>query len=151
MAFDLVITDAEAVLADRGVTACDIAIKDGKIAGIFAPGAAPPGAQTMSARGLLLMPGGVDVHLHLGHGKDLARPRVPGDAASETGAAAHGGITTFVSYVMSADPYEDFFDELKSVAEAGARIDFGFHFIIATRRQLASVPRYVREFGVPTM
>lgn len=47
--------------------------------------------------------------------------------------------------------YEDFFDELKSVAQAGARIDFGFHFIIATRQQIASVPRYVREFGVPTM
>lgn len=151
MAFDLVITGAEAVLAGRGVTACDIAIKDGKIAGLFEPGAGPSAETTFSARGLTLMPGGIDVHLHLGHGKDIARPRVPGDAASETGAAAHGGITTFVSYVMSADPYENFFDELKSVAQAGARIDFGFHFIIATRHQLANVPKYVRDFGVPTM
>jgi len=151
VSFDLVVRGADAVLADRGVTSCDIAIKSGKIAGIFEPGTALSGEREMSARGLLMMPGALDVHLHLGHGKDIARPRVPGDAASETGAAAHGGITTFVTYVMSADPYEDFFDELKSVTEAGARIDFGFHFIIATRRQLASVPRYVRDFGVPTM
>lgn len=151
MAFDLVIRGAQAVLADRGVTACDIAIKSGKIAGIFEPGTAPASEQEFSARGLTMMPGALDVHLHLGHGKDIARPRVASDAETETGAAAHGGITTFVSYVMSAEPYENFFDELKSVAEAGARIDFGFHFIIATRQQIASVPRYVREFGVPTM
>lgn len=149
-AYDLIIKDGDVVLSDRGVTRCDVAVTNGKIAGLLEAGASSLAKEEISARNLVLMPGALDVHLHLGHGKDIARPRVPADAASETAAAAHGGITCFVTYVMSAEPYEEFFDELKSVAEAGARIDFGFHFIIATRQQLASVPRYVQEFGVPT-
>jgi dihydropyrimidinase len=92
----------------------------------------------------------IDVHLHLGHGKDIARPRVPEDAATETAAAALGGITTFIPYLMATDPFETLFDEVNEVTEAGARIDFGYHFIISTEAQLAGVPRYAREFGVPS-
>ena len=79
----------------------------------------------------------IDVHLHLGHGKDIARPRVPEDAATETAAAAIGGVTAFVPYLMATDPFETLFDEVKSVTAAGARIDFGYHFIISTEAQLA--------------
>jgi dihydroorotase-like cyclic amidohydrolase len=99
--------------------------------------------------GLTVFPGAVDAHLHLGHGADIARPRVPADAASETAAAVLGGVTSLIPYVMSGDPYEAFFDEMKAVTEAGARIDFGYHFIIASEAQLAAVPRYV-AMGVPT-
>ena len=45
MAFDIIIRGAEAVLADRGVTACDIAVKSGKIAGIFEPATPQPSEQ----------------------------------------------------------------------------------------------------------
>ena len=93
-------------------------------------------------RGLVILPGVIDGHLHLGHGKDIARPRVPADAAQETAAAAVGGVTTFIPYLMSAEPYETLFDEVRDVTQAGARIDFGYHFIIATEAQLAAVPRY---------
>ena len=92
----------------------------------------------------------IDVHLHLGHGKDIARPRVPEDAATETAAAALGGITTFIPYLMATEPFETLFDEVRAVTEAGARIDFGYHFIISTEAQLAGVPRYAREFGAPS-
>ena len=36
------------------------------------------------------------------------------------------------------------------VTEAGARIDFGYHFIISTEAQLASVPTYATDFGAPS-
>jgi dihydroorotase-like cyclic amidohydrolase len=75
---------------------------------------------------------------------------VPEDASTETAAAAIGGVTTFVPYLMATDPFETLFDEVKSVTQAGARIDFGYHFIISTEDQLAGVPRYVRDFGVPS-
>lgn len=61
-----------------------------------------------------------------------------------------GGVTTFIPYLMATDPFEAIFDEVKSVTAAGARIDFGYHFIIATEAQLAGVPRYARNFGVPS-
>ena len=80
---------------------------------------------------------------------DIARPRAPEDAAGETGAAAVGGVTTFVPYLMATDPFEAIFDDVRAMTEAGARIDFSYHFIISTEAQLAGVPRYV-QMGVPS-
>lgn len=148
--FDLVIRGGEAILPGTGLTACDIAVKDGRIAAIMAPGAAATATEEFSAKGLVVMPGAIDVHLHLGHGKDISRPRVPEDAARETAAAAAGGVTTFIPYLMATEPFETLFDEVVAVTEAGARIDFGYHFVISTEAQLAGVPRYVSEYGAPS-
>ena len=73
--FDLVIKGGDAILPGHGRTTCDIAIHAGKIAAILAPGVSAPAHQELSARGLVLMPSAVDVHLHLGHGKEIARLR----------------------------------------------------------------------------
>ena len=89
--FDLVIKGGDAILPGRGRTACDIAIHAGIIEAILVPGEPVLAYQEISARGLVIMPGAVDVHLHLGHGRDIARPRVPADADRETAAAAKGG------------------------------------------------------------
>ena len=148
--FDLIIRDGEAILPGQGRTRCDVAVKDGRIAAILAAGAPCAAAEEVSVRGLVVMPGAIDVHLHLGHGKDIARPREPGDADRETAAAAKGGVTSFVPYLMATDPFEQVFDDVVAVTEAGARIDFGYHFIISTEDQLAGVPRYASDYGVPS-
>jgi dihydropyrimidinase len=148
--FDLVIKGGDVILPGRGRTVCDIAIHGGKIAAILAPGEAVPAQEEMPAHGLVVMPGAVDVHLHLGHGKDIARPREPLDADRETAAAAKGGVTTFIPYLMATEPFEAIFDDVVAVTEQGARIDFGYHFIIATEAQLAGVARYVRDCGAPS-
>ena len=62
---------------------------------------------------------------------------MPEDAAGETAAAAAGGVTTFIPYLMATEPFEDIFEDVRAVTEAGARIDFGYHFIISTEAQLA--------------
>ena len=90
---DLVIRHARAVLPGRGLVEADLALANGRIAALLAPGARISAAAELDARGLVVMPGAIDVHLHLGHGKDISRPRVPDDAAQETAAAAVGGIT----------------------------------------------------------
>jgi dihydropyrimidinase len=150
MPFDLVVRGGTVVLPQTDGVAADIAISEEKIAAILAPGTAVEAAATLDVADKVVLPGVIDVHLHLGHGKDIARPRVPEDAATETAAAALGGITTFIPYLMATDPFETLFDEVNEVTEAGARIDFGYHFIISTEAQLAGVPRYAREFGVPS-
>ena len=150
MKFDLVIRCGTVVLPQTDGVAVDIAISDGRIAALLLPGTAAEATETLDASGKTVLPGVIDVHLHLGHGKDIARPRLPEDASTETAAAAIGGVTTFVPYLMATDPFETIFDEVKAITKAGARIDFGYHFIIATEDQLAGVPRYARDFGVPS-
>ena len=150
MPFDLVVRGGNVVLPQTDGLAVDIAISEEKIAAILAPGTEVDAADLLDATDKVVLPGVVDVHLHLGHGRDIARPRVPEDAATETAAAALGGITTFIPYLMATDPFETLFDDVVQVTEAGARIDFGYHFIISTEAQLAGVPRYAREFGAPS-
>jgi len=88
-----------------------------QIAAILAPGETVPAQEEMPARGLVVMPGGIDVHLHLGHGKDIARPRAHLDADRETAAAARGGVTTFIPYLMATEPFEVIFDDVVAVTE----------------------------------
>src|SRR5215468_1637784 len=128
MAFDLLMRGGTVVLPDTDGVAADIVISDGRIAAVLAPGTMAEAAEVLNVNGKTVLPGVIDVHLHLGHGKDIARPRVPEDAESETAAAAIGGVTTFIPYLMATDPFETLVDEVKAVTEAGARIDFGYHF-----------------------
>jgi len=138
--FDLVLRDGAAILPEHGRTTCDIAVRNGRIAAIVAPGGQLAAAAEISVRGLTVFPGVVDVHLHLGHGKDIAQPRVPLDADRETAAAAKGGITCFIPYLMATEPFENIFDEVVSATQSGARIDFSYHFIISTEEQLCRGP-----------
>lgn len=72
----------------------DVLISGDRITGIFSPGKAPSGrgTQSMEASGLWLLPGVIDDHVHF---------REPGlthkaDIASESAAAAAGGVTSFM-------------------------------------------------------
>jgi dihydropyrimidinase len=149
-AFDLVLSGGQGVLPGRGLVSCDIAVQAGRIAAVLAPGTQSAAAECIAIPGLVAMPGAIDGHLHLGHGSDIARPRVPGDAARESAAAVAGGITCFIPYLMAAEPFDTLFDDVVAVTQAGARVDFGYHFIISTEAQLAGVAHYVREYGVPS-
>ena len=113
MSFDLILRGGTVVLPDTNGVAADIAIKDEHIAAILAPGAPAEARETIDVSGKTVLPGVIDVHLHLGHGKDIARPRVPEDAATETAAAALGGITTFIPYLMATEPFETLFAKAK--------------------------------------
>lgn len=149
-AFDLLLAGGMVALPGDEPKAFDIAVSDGRISAILARGTKVDAVSRVELDGLTVLPGVVDVHLHLGHGKDISRPRVALDAAQETAGAVAGGVTTMIPYLMSSDPYETLFDEVKRVTEAGSRIDFGYHFIISTEAQLSGVERYVAEYGAPS-
>ena len=90
--YDLLIRDGNAVLPGTDGTPADIAVSNGKIAGILASGSGAEAREILDARGLVVFPGVIDVHLHLGHGRiSRARayqrmrppkPRPPPSAAS---------------------------------------------------------------------
>ena len=133
---------------ERGMVNADVVIADGSITEIVASGTGQA-ANIVDVTGLTVLPGAIDAHIHLGHGTDISRPRVPIDAITETGAAARGGVTSLIPYILSAEPYTDVFEEIVAVTESGARIDFGFHFVIATEAQLAEVAMLCQK-GSPT-
>ena len=72
----------------------DVTIEGDTIAGIFPPGKAKPapGTITINASGLWLLPGVIDDHVH------FREPGLThkGDIASESAAAAAGGVTSFM-------------------------------------------------------
>lgn len=151
MANKTLIKNGQVLLPDGSLQTLDIAVCDGRIEALLAPGFGWAADEEIDASGRVVMPGIIDVHLHLGHGNDISRPREKADAASETGAAAAGGVTSMIPYFYAAEPFESgIFDDVVKVTEEGARIDFGYHLVIATEEQLAGVPKYVSEYGVPS-
>jgi dihydroorotase (multifunctional complex type) len=93
---DTVITGGDVLLPD-GLTRANLGLKDGKVAGIYAPGAAPDAAKTIDAQGKTALPGIVDIHFH------VRAPAYPerGTVLSETRAAAAGGVTTLFEMPIS--------------------------------------------------
>lgn len=150
MIFDLAIVGGDVALPGRDPVRLNVATANGKIAAILSAAEKVEAKRTIDATGLVVLPGVLDVHLHLGHGKDISRPREAKDASQETAAAAMGGVTTFIPYLMATEPFEDIFEDVRNITEAGARIDFGYHFIISTEQQLAGVPVYASKYGAPS-
>ncbi|WP_214106073.1 dihydropyrimidinase [Acrocarpospora catenulata] len=77
----------------------DVVVRDGKVAALTRPGgAAPRGATEIDATGMLVLPGGVDPHCHVGFtsGEFTSLD----DYAECTTAAVFGGTTTIVDFAI---------------------------------------------------
>jgi dihydropyrimidinase len=102
---DLVIR-GDTVVTPQGVSAHDILIADGAIAAIGAPGgiAVPDGTRVIDARGKIVMPGGIDPHVHckwhLPNPNGTATETAPPDIVSK--AAVHGGTTTIIDFTRAS-------------------------------------------------
>ncbi len=86
-------------------------------------------AEVIDAFGLLVMPGGVDVHVHL----DLPMFGTVSSDDHYTGmkAAAFGGTTTVIDFIPQDDsPLRVNFEKWLAKAEPKAAVDYGFHMNI---------------------
>ena len=99
---DTIVTGGQ-VVTPQGVAEVDIAIADGRIAALAHPGVlSTEGAQVIDASGMIVLPGGIEPHTHIGipvPEKWAGRPEVftqPPEAA--TRAAAFGGVTTLLDF-----------------------------------------------------
>jgi dihydropyrimidinase len=128
----------------------DILIIDEQIAAI-GQGLSAEDAEVIDAAGMLVMPGGVDVHTHF----DLP---MFGTVASDdhyTGhkAAAFGGTTTVIDFVpQDAPSFKENLDAWHAKADPKAAVDFGFHMNIThlDEQVLAEIPALVDE-GITTL
>src|ERR1700726_3892731 len=90
------------VVTPQGVVQGDVAIAGETIAGGTAPGVLPAqsAARVIEASGLIVMPGGIDPHVHLHHVwiKPDGTPLVTAGPEQVGRAALHGGTTTFIDF-----------------------------------------------------
>jgi dihydropyrimidinase len=90
------------VVTPEGVVKCDVAIAGESIAAIAAPGALPAQSaeRTIDATGRIVMPGGIDPHVHLKHVwiKPDGTPLVTAGPEQVGRAALHGGTTTLIDF-----------------------------------------------------
>jgi dihydropyrimidinase len=144
--FDLRLAGGQVLLPDSELREVDVLVRGGEIAGLCAPDARADVADEVSVRGLTVLPGVIDAHVHLG--QDITVPKTPEDARAETRAAAAGGVCSLIAYLMTPEPYDELLDGVVSLMSEHGVIDFGFHFCIVTREQLEALPRYVDDLGV---
>src|SRR6188508_28338 len=99
--FDLIIR-SDRVVMPTGVAACDVAIADGKIAAVAAAGTydAKSARRLIDATGSIVMPGGIDPHVHC----KWYTPHPDGSvtytdpASTVSRAALYGGTTTLIDF-----------------------------------------------------
>src|ERR1700759_5131420 len=101
---DLVIR-GDTVVTPDGVGAHDILIAGGTIAAVAAPGSitVPDGTPLIDATGKIVMPGGIDPHVHckwfMPHPDGTAEDTDPPDVVGR--AALHGGTTTMIDFTRA--------------------------------------------------
>src|SRR5215831_760443 len=152
--FDLIITGGEAVLPSSA-EAADIGIKDGKIAAVGGPGSLAPigGARVIDARGQIVIPGGVDPHIHCsspipfpGRNEDLLS--APPEQVSR--AALHGGTTTLLDFAPCPpdEPLQRSIERRQREWAGACYCDYGFHLLLhgkLSRAVLDPLPEAIQE------
>lgn len=136
--FDLVIANGTVVTAET-TGAADLGITGGRIAAL---GLGLQGAETIDARGLLVLPGAVDEHVHLQ--MPVGEFCSSDDFATGTVAAAHGGTTTILDFAEPG-PQQPLVDALlarRAEAKGKVAVDYGLHMTLsrADDETLAQVP-----------
>lgn len=114
------------VVTETAVIRLDIALEGGKIAALFAPGTTGINAtEVIDAEGKLVLPGAIDIHFH------CRAPAYPdrGDFATETRAAAAGGVTTIFEMPISkpccATP--EIFIARRELGQRDSYVNFGLY------------------------
>jgi dihydroorotase len=143
MTADLVIHNGKVVSPDTVVEA-SVAIKDGRVLAIGAADAMPPATETFDAKGLHILPGALDVHVHF---RDPGYPHKE-DWESGTAAAAFGGVTTVFDMPNTIPPTgtAEILAEKQKIAASKAHVDFGLYGLLGDDT-IENVPALV-EGGV---
>jgi dihydropyrimidinase len=166
--FDLVIR-GERVVTPQGVEPREIAVKDGLIAALAAPGTFPSAqaARVIDAGDGIVMPGGIDPHVHCSWHMPAPGPGKPaglsGPPEQVSRAALWGGTTTLIDFAACKPDREG--DEsssqgLREAIEARDRdfagrcyCDYAYHVMLRGRVPPAVIAELAEavEAGYPTV
>lgn len=136
---DLVINNGTVVLAESTMNA-SVAIKDGTIVAVGAADAMPAARETLDAKGLHLLPGAIDDHVHF---RDPGYPQKE-DFASGTVAAAFGGVTTVFDMPNTLPTVEnaEALAAKQAIAAEKAHVDYGLYAVLG-ESSIARVPELI--------
>ncbi len=146
--YDLVIYDGTLVTS-TGLFQADVGVQDGQIAAL-APRLS--GREQISAAGMLVLPGGVDPHVHLEMPVAVTATSDTWETGSQ--AAAFGGTTTVIDFVEPSypgQPLMEAFQARLSQAQGNSAIDFAFHMTLcaADEATLQQIPGVIKA-GMPS-
>lgn len=144
MSFDLLLQGGEIVFPDRGVRTGSVAVRDGRIAALLAPGETAQAREVVDCRGKWVMPGLIDPHTHIGFGSNET------DFETESRSAALGGVTGMMTFHRSNDLLQST-GPWKERGESQSLIDFGFHFGVTSKLHVETLPEAARRFGVTSI
>jgi dihydropyrimidinase len=138
------------VATPTGVVEADLLIQDGRIATIE-PDLLVQAEETLQLHGELILPGGVDVHVHLPWptGSFISSD----DLSSGTKAAAFGGVTTVIDFIIPNED-ENLADTVvrkRRLAHDHAWVDYGLHVTLRgeVRENMKHVPGLIQA-GYPS-
>lgn len=145
---DLAITGAT-VVTPEGPTLIDIGVSGDKTSVLAAPGTLPEASRTIDATGLVVLPGGVDPHIHtirpngtVGQGRQLI-----------TRAGLYGGMTTIIDFVRPVpDSPVKAINETIEEWEGTSYANYAFHVIFSDSMSDADIDEIpdLIEMGFPS-
>ena len=135
------------VVTGGGVQEADLAIQDGKVAGVVQRGLIMEAGRTIEAGGKLVLPGVVDSHFHCR--TRMAVPLVD-DMLTGTRSAAYGGVTTVISYVWGppGEPFAQAIETFKEEAANKTMTDYAIHCGLRPEMDLLREIPKVLDLGV---
>lgn len=109
---------------------CDILVAGETIVGLGRGLPPPAGAQVIDCTGKLIVPGGIDPHVHLS--MPFMGTFSSDDYETGTRAALHGGTTTVIDFILQkqGSSLRSAFDEWSGRATGNAVGDYSFHMAV---------------------
>ncbi|MDX2214641.1 MAG: dihydropyrimidinase [Oculatellaceae cyanobacterium bins.114] len=127
----------------------DILIRDGRIEAI-AREIPAEAFEVHNAAGLMVLPGGVDVHTHMEF--DLGNAQTCDTYETGTRSAAFGGTTTIIDFALQrqGQTAKQALDQRLALAEPQVCVDFGFHIILTDVNPavLSELPDLINHDGI---
>jgi allantoinase len=122
--FDTILSNGN-VVTETGIQPLDVGISGGRITALLARGTPAEAQERIDAADQLVLPGAIDIHWH------CRAPAYPerGDFATETRAAAAGGVTTVFEMPISKPccATGDIFRARKALAQENVYVNFGLY------------------------
>jgi len=138
---DLVVNNAK-VVTSEGIYDAGIAVEDGKITAIAKEPNLPKSDKVIDAKGLPVMPGAIDPHVHLGLYNPFGE-----DVPDSTMVQAIGGLTTTMHSILDKRSLKVSVPELTEIANKNAYIDMTFYAAIMSMQHILELPAAF-ELGV---
>ncbi len=135
-AIDLIIR-GDQVVTPLGVGAYDILVREGRIVALAAQGTvpAPEGCRVIDASGKIVMPGGIDPHVHClwpMPSADGGAPAFTEPPAVVSRAALFGGTTTLLDFTRASqgDSVQDAIEKRQAEWRGACYCDYGLHTMV---------------------